>query len=134
MRTSTGLLTALPAVLGVLTAHSVFAQTSALDRKIDSLLARMTLEEKLGQLNLLSVDNRPNKKQLALVRQGKVGGFLNLTGAAATREAQRVAVTESRLKVPLLLGHDVIHGYRTIFPIPLAEAASWAPEAVEIGR
>jgi len=131
MHTRSGLVAALPAVLGVLTAHPASAQTSALDRKIDSLLVRMTLDEKLGQLNLLSVDNRPNEEQLALVRQGKVGGFLNLTGAAATREAQRVAVTESRLKVPLLLGHDVIHGYRTIFPIPLAEAASWDPEAVE---
>ena len=112
-------------------ASPVAAQNSGAERKIDSLLARMTLEERLGQLNLLSVDNRPSPEQLDLVRQGKVGGFFNLTGAAATREAQRLAVTESRLKIPLIFGHDVIHGYRTIFPIPLAEAASWDPEAVE---
>src|SRR5438094_5793404 len=107
------------------------AQTPAPRRNIDSLLARMTLEEKFGQLNLPSVDNRPSAEQLELLRKGLVGGFLNLTGAAATRETQRVAVTESRLHIPLLLGYDVIHGYRTIFPIPLAEAASWDPEAVE---
>jgi beta-glucosidase len=60
-----------------------------------------------------------------------VGGFLNLTGAAAARDAQHVAVTESRLHIPLLLGFDVIHGYRTTFPIPLAEAATWDPAAAE---
>src|SRR5438874_788635 len=107
------------------------AQTPAPVRNIDSLLARMTLEEKLGQLNQLSVDNQPTAEQLDLVRKGLVGSFLNLTGAAATRDAQHIAVTESRLHIPLIFGHDVIHGYRTIFPIPLGEAASWDPEAVE---
>ena len=107
------------------------AQTPAPVRNIDSLLARMTLEEKLGQLNQLSVDNQPSTEQLELVRKGLVGSFLNLTGAAATRDAQHIAVTESRLRIPLIFGHDVIHGYRTIFPIPLGEAASWDPEAVE---
>src|SRR5438067_185417 len=107
------------------------AQTPAPVRNIDSLVARMTLEEKLGQLNQLSVDNQPTAEQLDLVRKGLVGSFLNLTGAAATRDAQHIAVTESRLRIPLIFGHDVIHGYRTIFPIPLGEAASWDPEAVE---
>src|SRR3989442_3731774 len=107
------------------------AQTPAPRRNIASLLARMTLQEKLGQLNLPSVDNRPSAEQLELLRKGLVGGFLNLTGAAATRETQRVAVTESRLRIPLLLGYDVIHGYRTTFPIPLAEASTWDPAAVE---
>src|SRR6266852_1357993 len=107
------------------------AQTPATERNITSLLARMTLEEKLGQLNQLSVDQQPTPEQLALVRKGLVGSFFNLTGAAATRDAQHIAVTESRLRIPLIFGHDVIHGYRTIFPIPLGEAASWDPEAVE---
>src|SRR2546427_2052229 len=80
----------------------------------------MTLEEKVGQLNLPSVDTRPSAAQMEMVRKGQVGGFLNVTGAAAARDAQRVAVTESRLHIPLLLGYDVIHGYRTTFPIPLA--------------
>src|SRR6266849_106378 len=104
---------------------------TATARKLDSLLARMTLEEKLGQLNLLSFDDRSIPAQLDLVRRGLVGGFLNLTGATGTREAQRVAVMESRLRIPLLLGYDVIHGYRTTFPIPLAEASTWDPAAVE---
>src|SRR5207247_2255344 len=131
MRPHSGLLTALPAALALFSAGPASAQRSAADQKIDSLVARMTLEEKLGQLNQLSVDNQPNAEQLDLVRKGLVGSFLNLTGAAATRDAQHVAVTESRLHIPLIFGHDVIHGYRTIFPIPLGEAASWDPEAVE---
>ena len=131
MRPHSGFLTALPAVLTFLGAWPASAQRPAAEPKIDSLLARMTLEEKLGQLNQLSVDNQPNAEQLDLVRKGLVGSFLNLTGAAATRDAQHVAVTESRLHIPLIFGHDVIHGYRTIFPIPLGEAASWDPEGVE---
>lgn len=131
MRPRNSLLAVLPAALTLLAAAPASAQ-SPTERAIDSLLARMTLEEKLGQLNLLSVsDNRVSDEQLDLVRQGRVGGFFNLTGAAVTREIQRIAVTESRLQIPLIFGHDVIHGYRTIFPIPLAEAASWDPEAVE---
>ena len=131
MRPHHGMLAALLVVSITVSVGSSAAQHPALERRIDSLLARMTLEEKLGQLNLPSVDDRPTPAQLELVRKGLVGGFLNLTGAAATRETQRVAVTESRLHIPLLLGYDVIHGYRTIFPIPLAEAASWDSEAVE---
>ncbi len=92
MRLHHDLLTALPVVLSILTAQSSAAQRPAMERRIDSLLARMTLEEKLGQLNLPSVDNGPSAAQLELVRKGLVGGFLNLTGAAATREAQRIAV------------------------------------------
>ena len=96
------------------------------ERLVDSLLARMTLEEKLGQLNVIAGDHdTATAAQLALVRAGRVGGFLGVAGATATHEAQRVAVEESRLKIPLLLGYDVIHGYRLIFPIPLAEASSW---------
>jgi beta-glucosidase len=133
MRLSTRLLAALPFALGLPVAGTVVAQQarSPANRHIDSLLARMTLEEKLGQLNLPTVDGRASAARLDEVRKGLVGGFLNLTGAAAAREAQRVAVTESRLRIPLLLGYDVIHGYRTTFPIPLAEASTWDPEAVE---
>src|SRR5438445_799012 len=131
MRPYSGCLTALPAALTLLGAWPASAQRSAAEPKIDSILARMTVEEKLGQLNQLSVDNQPNAEQLNLVRKGLVGSYLNLTGAAATRDAQHIAVTESRLHIPLIFGHDVIHGYRTIFPIPLGEAASCDPEAVE---
>src|SRR3972149_1599557 len=126
------MLIVLPAALCTLAAGPALAQNSTRELQVDSRPARMTLEEKLGQLNLLSVtDNRVSDEQLDLVRQGRVGGFFNLTGAAVTREIQRLAVTESRLQIPLIFGHDVINGYRTIFPIPLAEAASWDSEAVE---
>src|SRR5947208_4099201 len=131
MRPHSGFVTAFPAALVLFCAWHASAQSSAAEQKIDSLLARMTLEEKLGQLNQLSVDNQPTPEQLDLVRKGLVGSFLNLTGAAATRDAQRIAVTESRLRIPLIFGYDAIHGYRTTFPIPLAAAASWDPEAVE---
>src|SRR3989454_12810164 len=126
MRPHSGFVTAFPAALVLFCAWPASAQRSAAEQKIDSLLARMTLEEKLGQLNQLSVDNQPTPEQLDLVRKGLVGSFLNLTGAAATRDAQRIAVTESRLHIPLIFGHDVIHGYRTIFPIPRA-MPTWPP-------
>ena len=131
MRRCNTLCIVLTLVLGSGVPATLAAQTPATERKITSLLVRMTLEEKLGQLNQLSVDQQPTPEQLALVRKGLVGSFFNLTGAAATRDAQHIAVTESRLHIPLIFGHDVIHGYRTIFPIPLGEAASWDPEAVE---
>ena len=97
----------------------------------DSLLRQMTLEEKLGQLNLLSADGRASPQQLQLARAGKLGGLFNVIGAEHTTAAQRVTVTESRLKIPLLFGLDVIHGYRTIFPIPLGEASTFNPEMAE---
>ena len=130
MRPHGGFVTALPATLTLLVAGVASAQRPSAEPKIDSLIARMTLEEKLGQLNQLSVDGQPNAEQMALVRKGLVGSLFNLTGAAATHDAQQLAVTESRLHIPLIFGQDVIHGYRTIFPIPLGEAASWDPEAV----
>jgi len=131
MRPLSRCLTVLPAALILCAVRPLSAQRPAAEPQIDSLLARMTLEEKLGQLNQVSVDGQPNAEQLDLARKGLVGSFLNLAGADATHAAQHVAVTESRLHIPLILGLDVIHGYRTIFPIPLGEAASWDPEAVE---
>ena len=97
---------------------------------IDSLLARMTLEEKVGQLTQWRgrwSDTGPRVEEggEAEIRAGKVGSFLGVFGAAYTRELQRIAVEETRLGIPLLFAHDVIHGFRTIFPVPLAEAASW---------
>ena len=100
-------------------------------QNLDSLLTRMTLEEKLGQLNLLSADGRASPQQMQMVRAGKLGGLFNVIGSENTTPVQRIAVTESRLKIPLLFGLDVIHGYRTIFPIPLGEASSFDPEVAE---
>jgi beta-glucosidase len=112
----------------------------ATEKKIDALLAQMTLEEKVGQLNQYSspfdvTGPAPSQgyQKLAYdqIKQGLVGSMLNVTGAEATRKAQQLAVENSRLKIPLVFGYDVIHGYRTIFPVPLGEAASWDPAAVE---
>ena len=100
---------------------------------VDSLLSMMTLEEKLGQLAQYPSqwsDTGPSVPagRQEDVREGKVGSFLSLYGAEATREMQEIAVEESRLGIPLLFAYDVIHGYRTIFPIPLGEASSFNPD------
>jgi len=110
---------------------SILLASPAAAQNLDSLLARMTLEEKLGQLNLLSAGGRASPEQMQLVRAGRLGGLFNVIGAENTNPRQRIAVTESRLKIPLLFGLDVIHGYRTIFPIPLGEASSFDPDAAE---
>lgn len=103
------------------------------EKQIDALLAKMTLDEKLGQLQQLDGEANGNfrPEHLELVRQGSLGSTLNVRGAQKTNELQRIAVTASRLRIPLIFGFDVIHGYRTVFPIPLGEAATWDPAAVE---
>lgn len=109
------------------------AASDDVEVRISALLARMTLEEKLGQLQQLDgkADGAFRPEHPDLVRKGLVGSFLNVRRAARTNELQRIALEESRLKIPLLFAFGVIHGYRTIFPVPLAEAATWDPEAVE---
>src|SRR5436305_4774748 len=104
-----------------------------IERRINALLARMTLEEKLGQLQQLDGEGNGNfrPEHLDLVRRGLLGSTLNVRGVARTNQLQHVAVDESRLKIPVLFGFDVIHGYRTIFPVPLGEASSWDPAAAE---
>jgi len=112
----------------------------ATEKKIDALLAQMTLEEKVGQLNQYSSSldltgpaASPGNQKAAYdqVRTGLVGSLLNVTGAEGTRKAQQLALEGSRLKIPLIFGLDVIHGYRTMFPTPLGEAASWDTAAIE---
>jgi beta-glucosidase len=111
-------------------ASTAIAQSKPIDQKVDSVLRLMTLEEKVGQLNQYSSDfastgpiTKEGDKQ-DQIRQGKIGSYLNVVGAARNRSLQEIAM-QSRLRIPLLIGQDVIHGIRTIFPIPLAEAASW---------
>jgi len=104
------------------------ANTADVERRIDSLLQQMTVEEKLGQLSLYTSATPQN---LELVRQGRAGSLFNVTGAQNTNAAQRIAVEQSRLKIPLLFGYDVIHGYRTIFPVPMATASSFDPQLME---
>lgn len=109
----------------------------SVEKRIDALLRRMTLEEKVGQMNQLSGFVNPtgvlDRKEATekFVREGTAGSVLNIAGAAAARELQRVAVEESRLGIPLVFAFDVIHGFRTIFPVPLAESCSWDLEAME---
>jgi len=112
------------ALLSLFTLH---AQPSR-DHSVDSLLALMTLDEKVGQLVQYSGVSAEHE---ALLRQGKIGSFLNIVGAKATREVQRIAVEETRLRIPLIFGLDVIHGFRTTFPIPLATACSWDLAMIE---
>lgn len=124
------------APLAVLAAEAAKPSDGAETAFVDSLLARMTLEEKLGQLNQppgIGNDTGPKAKAAGTeqVRKGQVGSFLGMQGVKQTCEMQRVAVKESRLGIPLLFGFDVIHGYRTVFPVPLGEAASFNPVAVE---
>jgi beta-glucosidase len=110
----------------------------SIDERVNDLISRMTLEEKIGQLNQLNggvltgptVANDPGAKgKIELLKQGKVGSFLNVVGTEQTRATQKIAIESSRLGIPLLFGFDVIHGYKTIFPIPLAEACSWDLDA-----
>ena len=103
------------------------------ERRINALLAQMTLAEKLGQLQQLDGEANGNfrPEHRDLVRKGLLGSTLNVRGAQRTNELQRIAMEESRLKIPLVFGFDVIHGYRTIFPVPLGEASSWDPAVAE---
>jgi beta-glucosidase len=114
--------------------------TPAIEARIDALLARLTLEEKIGQMNQYTSffdltgpapEAGTEKQRYEEVKQGRVGSMINVHGAEATRRAQELAVEGSRLGIPLIFGLDVIHGYRTIFPIPLGEAASFDLDAIE---
>jgi len=112
------------------------ATTDQMQQFVASLMQKMTLEEKIGQLNLVSVGfdvTGPvvSKDVDASIKKGLVGGVLNTYTPVAARKLQELAMKESRLHIPLILGYDVIHGHRTIFPIPLGLAASWDLDAME---
>ncbi|MDI5887563.1 glycoside hydrolase family 3 N-terminal domain-containing protein [Flavobacterium yafengii] len=114
-----------------------FSQQKTIDQKVNALLKQMTLEEKIGQLNQYTGNNQatgpitinPNKE--TEIKKGLIGSMLNVLGTKYTRQYQELAM-QSRLKIPLLFGQDVVHGYKTTFPLPLAEAASWDLEAMEL--
>jgi beta-glucosidase len=107
----------------------LLAISAQAEDRVEQLLSRMTLQEKLGQLTQL-VEDRPEFRPA--LEHGLLGSILNSGGAAQTNQLQRAALAGSRLKIPLLFGYDVIHGYRTIFPIPLAMASSWDPQLAEL--
>nr|WP_315234161.1 beta-glucosidase BglX [uncultured Flavobacterium sp.] len=114
-----------------------FSQQKTIDQKVNALLKQMTLEEKIGQLNQYTGNNQatgpitinPNKE--TEIKKGLIGSMLNVLGTKYTRQYQELAM-QSRLKIPLIFGQDVVHGYKTTFPLPLAEAASWDLEAMEL--
>ncbi len=119
---------------------SIFAQKrqkiKTIDQRVDSVLKLMTIDEKIGQMSLFTSDwdvtgPTMRKEYKDDIRKGKAGNIFNAHTAKYNRELQRLAVEETRLKIPLLFGYDVIHGYKTIFPIPLGEAASWDLAAIE---
>ena len=131
-------------VLVVASASQLSAQASRLTsraaetRFVDSILARMTVAEKLGQLNQLSGAGSPTgpgggerAMRMQQLRAGGIGSFLNVVGADTTRALQKIAVEQTRMHIPLLFGLDVIHGFRTIFPVPLGEAASFDPATAQ---
>ena len=117
-------------------------QAKDIARQVDALLAQMTLEEKIGQLNQHAgfsdptgpvAGNAGDQIKVNRLKEGLVGSMLNVVGAKEVRETQKLAVENSRLGIPVIFGFDVIHGHQTMFPLPLAEAASWDLDAVEQG-
>lgn len=112
-----------------------------MEKKVSELIKQMTLEEKLGQLNQFSnpyistgtsESMEQNQNYDDMIRKGLVGSFLNVLGAEETMRLQKIAIEESRLGIPIIFGYDVIHGYKTMFPIPLADAASFDREAMKL--
>ena len=127
------------ALLLMFTQHSLMAQQIT-KAKVEALLKKMTLEEKIGQMNQYNgfwnvtgpaPAEGDAKNKYDHLRSGQVGSMLNVVGAEQTREMQKLAVENSRLGIPLIFGFDVIHGMKTLAPIPLAESASWDLEAIE---
>ena len=125
-------------IAAVLAVSSVFAQKKPMKEFVNELMAKMTLEEKIGQLNLLpggdvTTGAIMDSPLAQLTAAGQLGAVLNVKGQDKIHELQRVAVKKSRLGIPLLIGLDVIHGNQTVFPIPLAQACSWNLKAIENG-
>jgi beta-glucosidase len=110
---------------------SLYGSPADVESRIDALLARMTLPEKLGQLSQSTAGYTRSDAQMRNdVRAGRWGSVMNLRDAQQRAELQRIALHEGRLGIPLIFGRDVIHGYRTVFPIPLGQSASWDPDLV----
>jgi beta-glucosidase len=125
------------ACLAIAFAGAASAQDAQIEKKVAALLKQMTVAEKVGQLHQVSgrqftgPSSSNYADKLADIRNGRVGSVLNVQGVADTREVQALAL-QSRLKIPLLFGLDVIHGYRTVFPVPLGESASWDMDAIKL--
>ncbi|MFI5186692.1 MAG: beta-glucosidase BglX [Chitinophagales bacterium] len=133
------LLSTLIATLLIFASFNLQAQVSKdakMNTFIDALLKKMTLDEKIGQLNLpgagdITTGQTGSSDIGKKISEGKVGGLFNIKSASKIRDVQKVAVEQSRLKIPLIFGMDVIHGYQTVFPIPLGLSCSWDMQAIE---
>lgn len=128
----------------IFTAHITFAQTKKTGKPahqqmntfISNLMSKMTLDEKIGQLNLLTGGEATTGSVVSTdveskIKKGQVGGIFSLTTPARIRKAQEIAVNQTRLKIPIIFGQDVIHGYKTTFPIPLALSSTWNMEMIQ---
>lgn len=136
MRIGRFLLTAVITASAVTAMATPQADKGKMDQFIDNLMGKMTLQEKIGQLNLpvsgeIVTGQVKSSDVAGKIRKGQVGGLFNVKGVENIREVQKIAVEQSRLKIPLLFGMDVIHGYETVFPIPLALSCSWDMEAIK---
>ncbi len=126
-----------PAIIFLMCFGVFTEQSQSQDHEVESLLEKMTLDEKIGQLNLLTpgggvaTGSVVSEDVEGKIKAGEVGGVFGVTGPDKVRKAQEIAVNSSRLKIPLLIGSDVIHGYKTTFPIPLATASSWDMALIE---
>jgi len=126
----------LPAIAFAQTQKAGWQNAPEIERKVEALLKQMTLEEKVGQLNQYSYGmptgpGTGRSKVEEAIQRGEIGSFLNVTDPALSNRLQRIAMDQSRLKIPLIFGLDVIHGYRTTFPVPLALSATWDANLVE---
>src|SRR6185437_10171315 len=122
-----GVIVGLVLILTIPSAWSQSLENPATEQRINALIQQMTLEEKVGQLVQLPTANNQTGDQ---VREGKVGSLFNVLGTDTTNALQKTAVEKSRLKIPILFGYDVIHGYRTTFPVPIASAGSFDPALI----
>lgn len=123
-------------VLLFISSSTLYAQDNKMQAFVGNLMAKMTLDEKLGQLNLpgagdITTGQAGNSDIAKKIGEGSVGGLFNIKSVAKIREVQRIAVEKSRLKIPLIFGMDVIHGYETVFPIPLGLSCSWDMAEIE---
>lgn len=123
------------AAVALFLSAAVHAQDARMNAFIDNLMSKMTLREKIGQLNLpvtgeIVTGEAKSSDVAGKIIRGEVGGLFNLKGVDKIREVQKIAVEKSRLKIPLIFGMDVIHGYETVFPIPLALSCSWDMEGI----
>lgn len=120
------------AALCLLNLFMGYSQQKNYDKEIEQLLSRMTLEEKIGQMNQLNFDGMSDEL-VQRIKKGEVGSLLNVIDPKQVNELQKVALENSRTGIPMIIGRDVIHGFKTIFPIPLGQAASFDPQMVETG-